>query len=716
MTPVPEAIARASCRRQVLGDLSTRALLSGVNAPFLETVAVSSPGHAADVARLLAGPAGTVVLKLLSDQVVHKSEHGLVRLDVTPAAAGAVYEELIALARDLGVSDAAVIVQPMAGAGVDLFVGADRDPVFGPVLVVGLGGVTVELFKDVAYAVAPVTPDQVRALVASLASFPLLNGFRGGPVYEVTRFTHLVAAVSQLADRDPAIQELDLNPVRVFPDGRCLVLDARAVLMPGRPAPAPSRPSRDVGRLLRPRSVAVIGASRDAARPGGRVLTALLEKGFAGPVYPVNANTDTIAGRPAYPRLGALPQVPDVACIALPAEAAVTAVADAVRAGVPAVVVLASGFAEAGEIGLRRERQLAGILAGTGTVLCGPNTIGVVSASHGLALTFSQGLQGLPLDDSGVCVIAQSGAVAGSLISRELVRGYGIGDWVTVGSQLSLDVADYLEFLIAQPTTRSVAIFLEGVGDGPRLRTALEHAQRSSVPVVVFKTGVSEQGGRAVMSHAGALAGNSAAYTAVLRQTGAVQVGEVTALLEVAWVLGNYPRPGGNRIAVVSTSGGAGSVVTDLIEEHGLALAELGADTVAALEAVLPAFAQALNPLDVTAQGAFADRVLYDSVRLVSDDDGVDLCCVVLTSLASDDAVRAARQVADAASRTGKPVLVCWLIAAELAVDGMRILADSGIRVFDQPARMVAAAEHLVRHSEANRTQAAPACRERELR
>jgi acyl-CoA synthetase (NDP forming) len=716
MTPVPGAITRTSRRRQVLGDLSTRALLSGVDAPFLETVAVSSPGQAADVAALLAGRAGTAVLKLLSDQIVHKSEHGLVRLDVMPAAAGAVYEELIAAARDLGVSDATVIVQPMVDAGVDLFVGADRDPVFGPVLVVGLGGVTVELFKDVAYAVAPVTADQVRGLVASLASFPLLDGFRGGPVYDLARFTHLVAGISDLVDRDPTIQELDLNPVRVFPDGRCAVLDARAVLIPDRPAPAPSRPSRDVGRLLRPRSVAVIGASRDAARPGGRVVAALLEKGFPGPVYPVNANTDMIAGLPTYPDLGALPQVPDIACIALPAEAAMTAVADSVRAGVPAVVVLASGFAEAGEIGLRREQRLADILAGTGTVLCGPNTIGVVSASHGLALTFSQGLQGLPLSDSGVCVVAQSGAVAGSLISRELVRGYGIGDWVTVGSQLSLDVADYLEFLIAQPTTRSVAIFLEGASDGPRLRTALERAQRSSVPVVVFKTGVSEQGGRAVMSHAGALAGDSGAYAAVLRQSGAIQVDEVTALLEVAWVLGNYPRASGNRIAVVSTSGGAGSVVADLIEEHRLALADLGAGTVAALETALPAFARALNPLDVTAQGAFADRVLFDSLQLVSDDDGVDLCCVVLTSLASDDAVRAARQVADAASRTGKPILVCWLIAAELAVDGMRILADCGIRVFDQPARMVAAAEHLVRHSEANRTQAAPACRERELR
>jgi acyl-CoA synthetase (NDP forming) len=137
---------------------------------------------------------------------------------------------------------------------------------------------------------------------------------------------------------------------------------------------------------------------------------------------------------------------------------------------------------------------------------------------------------------------------------------------------------------------------------------------------------------------------------------------------------------------------------------------------VSALETALPAFARAVNPLDVTAQGAFAARVLYDSVRLISDDDGVDLCCVVLTSLAGDDAVRAARQVADAAAQTVKPILVCWLIAAELAVDGMRILADSGIRVFDQPARMVAAAQHLVRHSEADRTQAAFACRKQGLR
>jgi acyl-CoA synthetase (NDP forming) len=716
MTPVSAATAPTARRRLVLGDLATRAVLSGVDAPFLETIAVTSPGQAADAADHLAGRAGTAVLKLLSDQVVHKSEHGLVRLDVRPAAAGAVYEELIALGRGLAVSDATVVVQPMVDAGVDLFVGTDRDPVFGPVLVVGLGGVTVELFKDVAYAVAPVTTHEVRDLVASLASSPLLNGFRGGPVYDLSHFTQLVADISSVADRDPTIEELDLNPVRVFPDGRCAVLDARAVLVPDRPAPAPSRPSRDLSRLFRPRSVAVVGASRDSTRVGGRVLASLREKGFAGSVYPVNANTDAVAGLPAYPSLGALPQVPDVACIALPAEATMAAVADCVRSGVPAVVAFASGFAEAGEAGSRREQQLADILAGTGTVLCGPNTIGIVSAAHALALTFSQGLQGLPLEDSGVCLIAQSGAVAGSLVSRELVGGYGIGDWVTVGSQLSLDVADYLEFLSAQPTTRAVAIFLEGASDGPRLRTALERAQRSAVPVIVFKTGVSEQGRRAVMSHAGALAGNSAAYTAVLRQSGAIQVDEVTALLEVAWVLGNYPRPGGNRIAVVSTSGGAGSVVTDLIEEHGLALAELGAGTMAALETALPTFAHALNPLDVTAQGAFADRVLYASVRLVCDDDGVDVCCVVLTSLAGDDAVRAARQVADAAARTGKPILVCWLIAAELAVDGMRILAGSGIRVFDQPARMVAAAAHLVRHSEANRTQAAHACREREQR
>jgi acyl-CoA synthetase (NDP forming) len=703
-------VAGAPARRSI-GHLSTRALLGGIDMPFLETVEVTSPAQAVAVARSLAGSAGTAVLKLISDEVVHKSEHGFVRLGVPVERADEAFSELGAAAADLGVDDAKIVVQPTVGDGVDLIIGADRDPVFGPVLVIGLGGVTVELFRDVTTALVPVTAGDVHELLRSLAGFPLLDGFRGGPAYDITRFARLVADLSNLLVRDVSIAELDLNPVRLLADGRCLILDSRAAVTLDCGQPTTPRASRDLTALLRPRHVAVIGASRDPTRPGGKVVRALLDKGFAGPIWPVNVNADEIAGLPAYPCLDALPEIPDVACIALPAEDAVAAVADCVAARVPAVVVLASGFAEAGADGKARELRLGEILRGGDTVMCGPNTIGVVSASHHLALTFSQGLQGLALRDSGVAFIAQSGAVAGSLVSRELIRGYGVGDWVTVGSQLSLDVADYLEFLVTAPTTRAIAIFLEGASDGPRLRRALDSARRARKSVVVFKTGVSESGGRAVMSHAGALAGSAQAYAAALRQGGAVQVTEMTALLELAWVLGNCPPPQGRRVGVVSTSGGAGSSVADLIEAQGLRLARLSDRTLQDLERVLPAFAKAANPLDVTAEGAFAPSVLYESVRRLAEDTGVDIGCVVLTSLAGDDAVRAARQVAHAVSASSKPILVCWLIAAELALDGIRILARAGIRVFDEPSRMVAAARQLADYADRVATASGKAAR-----
>jgi acyl-CoA synthetase (NDP forming) len=267
---------------------------------------------------------------------------------------------------------------------------------------------------------------------------------------------------------------------------------------------------------------------------------------------------------------------------------------------------------------------------------------------------------------------------------------------VTVGNQADLDVADYVHYLATQPTTQSIALFLEGIDNGHRLRLALQRARDAGVPVVVFKTGVSEHGGRAVASHSGALAGTGAAYAAVFAQDGAVQVQNMSALLETAWVLGNAPRPQGDRIAVVTTSGGAGSATVDLVDHFGLAMAELGEDTVKTLVDILPVFAHAVNPLDVTAEGAFTPGLMRKVIEQLGMDPGVDVICVALTSLAGVDAVRIAQEIAEAASSGSVPIAVTWLIAPELAAEGMKILAANRIRVFDEPARMIGAVAPLV--------------------
>jgi acyl-CoA synthetase (NDP forming) len=692
-----------------LGESSMRELLAPLGLPFAPSYPVGSAAQASELAVDICRGGGRAALKVFSDHMPHKTEHGLIALGLTsPDDMAAAYSLLAGRAARLGLTDAVMVVQPMVPDGTDLFLGCDRDPVFGPVLVAGMGGTTVELFRDVARRLPPVSADNAAEMLASLRSAPLLHGFRGAAPVDTTAFCELVVAVSDLVTAVPELAELDLNPIRVLPDGRCVVLDAVGAICPPEPRPAdhsrrlgaprlPGASGLDLTSLIEPGSVAVVGAARTQTRPGARILNSLVEHGFPGPVYPVNPAGGEIGGLPAYASLADVPAVPDLACVALPAEASVAAVRECVQLGVPAIIVYASGFAEAGPAGRELDEQLRTALAGSATILCGPNTIGIVNSRLPLAATFSQALAGFDLRSAGTALIAQSGAVAGSLVSRELASSYGVGDWVTVGNQTGADLSDYVSFFARRDTTTAIAVFLEGAPDGPRFREALRAARAAAKPVVVFKTGTTDAGRRAVASHSGALAGSGEVYSAVLEEEGAVSVDRMTQLLEVAWTLGTARPAAGPRTGVITTSGGAGSATADLLVRHGLLPAPLASRTLDALRAVLPAFATVENPLDVTAEGAFAPGVLLQSVTAVAADYGIDLVCVVLTSITGSDAVRVAGEISDAAQRAGIPVLVSWLVARQSAAKGMALLAERGVRVFAEPADMVAAAAALVR-------------------
>jgi acyl-CoA synthetase (NDP forming) len=284
-----------------------------------------------------------------------------------------------------------------------------------------------------------------------------------------------------------------------------------------------------------------------------------------------------------------------------------------------------------------------------------------------------------------------------------MAEGYGIGDWGTVGNQSVLDVADYIEYYAGRRSTTALAVFLEGVPDGSRFRSALRTAREAGKPVVVFKTGTTEVGRRAVASHSGALAGSEVVYRTVLEQERATSVDRMSSLLAVAWTLGRTPIPRGPRVAVVTTSGGAGSATVDLLADNGLEIAEFSGATEAEVASVLPVFAHVANPLDVTAEGAFSPGALRTVVEAVADDPGVDVVCVVLTSITGDDAVRVATEIAQAAGRASVPVLVTWLVARQSAEEGMALLARSGLRVFAEPADMARVAVHLVERAGAER-------------
>jgi acyl-CoA synthetase (NDP forming) len=676
-----------------------RALLAPLGLPFVPSSVVAAPREAAEAAARLGTP---VALKVFSDHAVHKSDLGLVVLGaVSGAEVEAAYRGLTCRVAELELPDTQIVVQPMAPAGIDMFLGYDRDPVFGPAVVVGMGGTTVELYRDIARRLPPMTAEDVAGMLSSLRSAPLLDGYRGADPVDMTAFLQLAAMIAELAIGVPELTELDLNPIRVLPDGSCLLLDAAGALTAAIPdttamaATAATVGGTDLQALLEPASVAVVGASRTETRPGARILRSLRDHGFPGALYAVNPAVGEVGGLAAFESLSALPEVPDLVCVALAAAPSVEAVRDCVRLGVPAVIVFASGFAESGPVGRALDDELRAAVTGSATLLCGPNTIGVVNAHLPMAATFSQALTGFPLRTGGTSLIAQSGAVAGSLVSRELAEGYGIGDWVTVGNQSGLDVADYIAHFAARKSTTALAVFLEGVPDGARFRAALRIAREADKPVVVFKTGTTEVGRRAVASHSGALAGSETVYHTLLDQEGVERVDRMSALLPLAWTLGTVHRPAGRRVAVITTSGGAGSATADLVAGHGLEMATLSERTVADISPVLPAFAQVENPLDVTAEGAFAAGAMRRVVELVAEDPGVDLVCVVLTSITGADAVRIASEIA-AADGGAAPVLVTWLVARQSAADGMDLLAAHGLRVFAEPSDMVSAAARLI--------------------
>lgn len=673
------------------GDSATRRALADVELPFVASHAVAS---ARDLLAFVdRSPESKFVLKLISDAVTHKSDLGLVKLGLGVGEVVTEYQNLVAAASQLDLEDFEIIVQPMAPGGVDMFIGCHSDEVFGPVVIVGMGGVTVELFEDVARRLPPINERSAMDMLMGLRSAPLLTGYRGSEPHDLRAFTEVVTKVGEFAIAHRDMLDLDLNPVRILPDGSCLVLDARSTW--GAPTTAPESPAhydtKQLSALFEPNSIAIVGASRDATRPGAKILKSLNEHGYSGAIYPVNASATEVAGLPAYPDLRSLPETPDLVCVAVAAERATATVEECVAFGVPAVIVLASGFGEVGAEGRALETRIATAVRGTRTVVCGPNTIGVVNTEHNMAATFSQGVDGVPLRRGGVSIVAQSGAVAGSLVSRELKRGYGIDVWVTVGNQTDLDVADYIEYLSQRQTTRAIALFLEGVADGPRLRSSLQKAAHRGVPVVAFKTGLTEAGGHAVAAHSGALAGGGDVYLAMLAQEGVVAVDQVTALLEVAGVIGDPRQPSGHSVAIVSTSGGAGSAVADLVSNHGLHLAPVEGSTASRLREILPAFAHCANPLDITAEGAFGAGVIEKTVSTLLSADGVDSVAVVLTSIVGSEAVRVATELVAAAETSERALLVTWLVDHSLAADGLSVLAKAGIRVFDEPSRMISA-------------------------
>jgi acyl-CoA synthetase (NDP forming) len=411
-----------------------------------------------------------------------------------------------------------------------------------------------------------------------------------------------------------------------------------------------------IARLLQPRSVAVIGASSDPSKTAGRPVAYLKKHGFTGDIYPVNPRAETISGLRCYPDVASLPQAPDVGIVLLGAERAHEAVRALAERGTAAAIVLASGYTETGAEGEARQRQL--IEAAGSMRLLGPNTIGLVNITDGIVLSASGALEVDHFIAGNIGVVSQSGGILGSLLSRAAARGIGLSKLISTSNEVDLDLADFVDHLVDDPATSVIALYMESIRHPEKFRAAALRAAAAGKPLVVFKIGRSESGARAAVSHTGALAGADRMYDALFQQVGAIRAQSYADLLDIPAALASGRRLHGKRVAILTSTGGAGTLVTDSLGVAGFDTPAPDEATAGRLRALQTGDHAALdrNPIDVTLAGLDPD-LLRGAVRALLASPSYDALVVVVGSSALAMPELMAGVLQDCMPESDKPVL-----------------------------------------------------------
>lgn len=378
-----------------------------------------------------------------------------------------------------------------------------------------------------------------------------------------------------------------------------------------------------LSRMMRPQAVAVIGASDDATRIGGRPIQYLREAGFAGPVYPVNPKRDFVQGYPCYPSIAATPTAADVAILALPASQVVEVATACAAHGVGSVIIFSADFAETGPAGKARQDVLRALALKTGMRILGPNCLGAFNAELGFYGTFTQTFdQGLP-SAGPVGVVSQSGAFGGHLAYLCKQRGIGVRYWITSGNECDIELSECLLWMVRASDVKVILVYAETVRHGARFLQALREARELRKPIIMLKVGRSNAGTRAAATHTGALAGQDTIYDAVLNQFGVYRADTTLQMLDVAEACLHDRFPNGKRIGILSMSGGIGIQMADAAEALGLDVARLPEAGQADIHELIP-YAGTLNPIDLTASVVNDSSYVRRCVEITLDAGGYD--------------------------------------------------------------------------------------------
>lgn len=451
----------------------------------------------------------------------------------------------------------------------------------------------------------------------------------------------------------------------------------------------PNEDRHPLDPILKPRSVAVIGATEKAGSVGRTILYNLISNPFGGTVYPVSPTRKSVLGVRAYKSISEVPDTVDCAVIVTPAPSVPAIVRECVENGVKGAVIISAGFKETGPEGKALEDEILAI-AGDKMRIIGPNCLGVMMPRGHYNATFA----GATANPGNVAFISQSGAICTSVLDWSFTEKVGFSAFISIGSMLDVGWADLIHYLGDDPNTQSIVIYMESIGDARAFLSAAREVARRK-PIIVIKAGRTAQAAAAAASHTGSMTGSDDVFAAALRRIGVLRVERISDVFYISEVLAKQPRAKGNRLSIVTNAGGPGVLATDALILDGGALTDISAETMQTLNGFLPAAWSHNNPIDILGD---ADPERYaKALEIAASDANSDGLLVILTPQAMTDPTATAQRLVPYAHIEGKPVIASWM-GGEAVYQGEAILNDAGIPTFPYPDTAVRVFNYLWRY------------------
>ena len=571
-----------------------------------------------------------LVMKIVSPQILHKTDAGGVKVGVANAKeVKKTFEQIIKSVKkyDKKAEIKGVLLEKMVPKGIEMIVGLQVDPQFGPVIMAGLGGVMTEVFKDVAWRMLPITESDAKSMIEELKSSKLFKGFRGSQPISMDMLSKALVQIGKIGTENASyINSIDFNPIVVYPKSY-FVVDAKIILSKeiNKNAISKAEPNAEfMEKFFTPQSVALVGASATPGKVGNSVLDSLAKHDYKGTVYPINPKSEEILGVKCYPSIDTIPGNVDLVVVCVDLSVTPPVLESCAKKGIHNVVIVSGGGKELGGERAMYEAQVKELSEKHKIRIIGPNCIGMFNAANRLDCAF-QGQERMVRAKLGnVALLSQSGTMGISFL--ESADSFGLSKMVSYGNRSDVDEADMIWYLASDQQTKVIALYVEGFGDGRKfIETAKRVMKEKKKPIVIWKSGRTEAGAKQAASHTGSLGGSNAIIMGAFKQAGIISVESYQELVSVTKALAWQPAAKGNRVAMCSN--GAGPMIggIDQFERLGLQLATISPKILEEMKAHFPPtyVIGKGNPADVTG-GANAEDYRY-TIEKFYEEPNVDI-------------------------------------------------------------------------------------------